>query len=142
MSIVTGFVIEAKASGVIPGQDLGISLQAMLAWMENQGNLSEEKQQEWLLELTGLKIGVGTNGATNRRLAQSLAIPIQELWQWAQQQQHLHVDETPWGVAGVKEWLWTVAGAKFSGVPCRRYPRAGGTLTNYGFRICWSAQFR
>ncbi|NEQ88709.1 MAG: IS66 family transposase, partial [Moorea sp. SIO2I5] len=42
------------------------------------------------------------------------AIPIQELWQWAQQQQHLHVDETPWGVAGVKEWLWTVAGAKFS----------------------------
>ncbi|AOY80805.1 hypothetical protein BJP36_13670 [Moorena producens JHB] len=74
----------------------------MLAWMENQGNLSEEKQQEWLLELTGLKIGVGTNGATNRRLAQSVAIPIQELWQWAQQQQHLHLDETRWRVAGVK----------------------------------------
>ncbi|WP_424097098.1 hypothetical protein [Moorena producens] len=59
---------------VIPGQDLGISLQAMLARIGNHGNLSYEKQQEWLVELTGLKIGVGTLAATNRRLAQSVAI--------------------------------------------------------------------
>jgi transposase len=108
------YVKAASAAGVVPGQDLGISLQAMLAWMGNLGNLSYEKQQEGLREFAGVEIGVGTLCATNRRVAKAVAQPMTQLWQWAQQQPHLHVDETPWCVAGVKEWLWTVAGAKFS----------------------------
>lgn len=107
-------VKAASAPGVIPGQDLGLSLQAMLGWMGNQGNLSYEKQQEWLMEFAGIQIGVGTLCATNGRVARAVSQPLSELWLWAQQQPHLHVDETPWCVAGVKEWLWTVAGANFS----------------------------
>lgn len=102
------------AAGVIPGQDLGISLQAMLVWMGNQGNLPYEKQQAWLRELAGVEIGVGTLAATNRRVARAVATPVRELWGWAQQQSHLHVDETPWCVMGVKEWLWTVTGVQFA----------------------------
>jgi len=100
-------------SDVVPGQDLSIGLQALLTWLDNHGHLSYEKQQEWLLEFGQIKIGVGTLQATNHRVAIAVAQPVKELWQWAKQQSHVHVDQTPWCVKGVKEWLWTVAGTRF-----------------------------
>ena len=36
---------------IVPGQDLGIRLQAFLGWLNNYGHLSYEKQQELLWEL-------------------------------------------------------------------------------------------
>ena len=36
-----------------------------------------------------------------------------QLREWVQQQPHVHVDETPWPVLGLKEWLWVVAEEKF-----------------------------
>jgi transposase len=35
------------------------------------------------------------------------------LWKWAPLQANVHVDETPWCVKGVKEWLWTATGQDF-----------------------------
>ncbi len=45
---------------IVPGQDLGVSLQALLVWLGNYGHLSYEKQQELLRELGDIDIGVGT----------------------------------------------------------------------------------
>lgn len=101
------------APDVVPGQDLSIGLQALLTWLGNQGHLSYEKQQEWLREFGQIEIGVGTLQATNHRVARAVASPVEDLWQWARQQSHLHVDETPWCVLGVKEWLWTISGERF-----------------------------
>lgn len=98
---------------VIPGQDLSIGLQALLTWLGNQGHLSYEKQQEWLREFGQIEIGVGTLQATNHRVARAVASAVEDLWQWAPSQSHLHVDETPWCVLGVKEWLWTISGERF-----------------------------
>ena len=50
---------------MIPGQDLGVRLQAFLGWMGNYGHLPYEKQQEMLWELGLLDIGVGTLVTTN-----------------------------------------------------------------------------
>ncbi len=100
-------------SDVVPGRDLSIGLQALLTWLGNHGHLSYEKQQEWLLEFGQIEIGVGTLQATNHRVAVAVAEPVEDLWQWAPRQSHVHVDETPWCVLGVKEWLWTVAGKGF-----------------------------
>jgi len=33
--------------------------------------------------------------------------------EWVKQQPHLHVDESPWPVLGLKEWLWVSAGKDF-----------------------------
>ena len=33
--------------------------------------------------------------------------------EWAPLQSNVHVDETPWCVMGVKEWLWTASGEGF-----------------------------
>lgn len=97
----------------MPGQDLGVSLQAMLVWLGNYGHLSYEKQQELLQEIGNIDIGVGTLQATNTRVYEAVTPTVIELREWVQQQPHVHVDESPWPVLGLKEWLWVLAGEEF-----------------------------
>ena len=54
---------------LVPGQDIGVRLQAFLGWINNYGHLSYEKQQELLWELGQIEIGVGTL-VTTRPLAE------------------------------------------------------------------------
>ena len=53
---------------LVPGQDIGVRLQAFLGWMNNYGHLSYGKQQELLWELGQIEIGVGTLVTTNERI--------------------------------------------------------------------------
>ncbi|NEN97057.1 MAG: hypothetical protein F6K50_16410 [Moorea sp. SIO3I7] len=47
-------------------------------------------------------------------VAQAIEQPVLELENWVKiEQPNVHVDETPWGVIGVKEWLWLVANQDF-----------------------------
>ena len=101
------------AERIVPGQDLGVSLQAWLVWLGNYGHLSYEKQQELLHELGGIDIGVGRLQATNARVYEAIAPSVSQLREWVQMQPHVHVDETPWPVLGLKEWLWVSAGEEF-----------------------------
>ncbi len=98
---------------IVPGQDLGVSLQALLVWLGNYGHLSYEKQQELLQELGDIDIGVGTLQATNARMAAAVEDSVQSLREWVKQQPQVHVDESPWPVLGLKEWLWVSAGQDF-----------------------------
>jgi len=98
-------------SDIVATQDMSIGLQSLLVWLGNYGHLSYGKQQELLKELGDLEIGLGTLQATNRRVADAIIRPVDKLWQWARRQGHVQVDETPWTVKGIKEWLW-VAGAE------------------------------
>jgi transposase len=106
-------VIGLVSPGIVPGQDLSIALQALLVWLGNYGHISYSKQQEFLRELGGIEIGIGTVQATNARVADSIKPAVEDLWKWAPLQANVHVDETPWCVKGVKEWLWTATGKNF-----------------------------
>ncbi len=108
-----GIVRGSLPFGVVPGQDLNINLQALLVWLGNYGHLSYEKQQELVWELGAIEIGTGTLQKTNQRLAESVEPAINNLWEWATHRPNVHVDETPWCVMGVKEWLWTASGEDF-----------------------------
>lgn len=99
---------------VIPGQDLGARLQGMLAWLGHYGHLSYGKQQEWLEEFAQIRVGIGTLEATSRRVAQASFSAVEALSEWVRHQPSAHVDESPWLVGGVKEWLWTVSGEGYS----------------------------
>jgi transposase len=106
-------------TGVLPksvvlGQSLGVSLQALLVWLGNYGHLSYDKQQEFLLELGSIAVGTGTIHATQERMAAVVKPLVTDLGEWVKQQPHVHVDESPWLVKGVKEWLWVIAGAGFA----------------------------
>jgi transposase len=108
-----GVVRGSLPDGIVPGQDLNINLQALLVWLGNYGHLSYEKQQELVWELGGISIGTGTLQKTNQRVAQTVEPAINDLWEWATHRPNVHVDETPWCVMGVKEWLWTASGEGF-----------------------------
>ncbi|MEH2283691.1 MAG: IS66 family transposase [Nostoc sp.] len=99
---------------IIPGQDLGIKLQSFLGWVNNYAHMPYEKQQEMLWELGQIDIGLGTLVATNERIQQAIEPSVSELSSWLKQTHpNIHVDETPWPVKGIKEWLWVVANSHF-----------------------------
>jgi transposase len=99
---------------IIPGQDLGVKLQAFLGWANNYAHMPYEKQQEMLWELGQIEIGLGTLVTTNERVQKAIEPSIIELSNWVKQTQpNVHVDETPWSVKGIKEWLWVVANSEF-----------------------------
>lgn len=102
------------SSKMIPGQDLGVKLQAFLGWLGNYGHLPYEKQQELLWELGQIEIGLGTIVATNQRVETAINPSVEQLAQWVKvEQPPVHVDETPWPVIGVKEWLWVFTNQYF-----------------------------
>lgn len=99
---------------IVPGQDLGVSLQAFLAWMGNYGHLPYEKQQEMFWELGQIEIGVGTLVTTNERVETAIAKSVSQLQDWVKlEQPNIHIDETPWAVKGIKEWLWVITNPQF-----------------------------
>lgn len=98
---------------VVAGQDLGVSLQAMLTWLGVYGHLSYEKQQELLWEIAEIEIGLGTLCATTKRVAEAVLPQVLCLGDWVRQHEHVQVDESPWLVKGVKEWLWVFTGEGF-----------------------------
>jgi transposase len=107
-------LVEAQLpKDVLPGQDLGAGLQGMLVWLGHYGHLSYEKQQEWLKELGRIEVGVGTLCATTKRAATAVAQQVQELQEWVKYQPQIQVDESPWLVKGVKEWMWVFTGQRF-----------------------------
>jgi transposase len=108
-----GVVKGSLPEGIVPGQDLNINLQALLVWLGNYGHLSYEKQEELVWELGEINIGTGTLQKTNQRVAEAVKPAIDDLWEWAKHRPNVHVDETPWCVMGVKEWLWTASGEGF-----------------------------
>ncbi len=99
---------------IIPGQDLGVKLQAFLGWLGNYGHLPYAKQQELLWELGQVEIGTGTIVATNQRVETAINPSVEKLSDWVKlEQPPIHVDETPWPVKGVKEWLWVFTNEHF-----------------------------
>jgi transposase len=92
---------------------MSVGLQSLLVWLGNYGHLSYSKQQELLRELGGIEIGVGTLQATNERKALAVKGSVDQLREWVKKQPQVHVDESPWPVLGLKEWLWVTTGQKF-----------------------------
>ncbi|MEG4353811.1 IS66 family transposase [Microcoleus sp. LAD1_D3] len=92
---------------------MSVNLQALLVWLGNYGHLSYAKLTEFLWELGTIEVGVGTLQKTNQRVAAAVKPALNALWKWAPLQSNVHVDETPWCVMGVKEWLWTASGEGF-----------------------------
>ena len=72
---------------------------------------------ELIAERRGLgeiKIGVGTLVATNQRISKAINKSVNHLQNWINlSRPPLNIDETPWSVKGVKEWLWVFANPQF-----------------------------
>jgi transposase len=107
---------------------LSVNLQALLVGLGNYGHLSYGLTELWW-ELGRIKVGVGTLQKTNQPVAAAVKPAIKALWEWACEQSNVHVDQTPWCVMGVKEWLWTASGEGFCLFP-------GGVTTSLKPILC------
>lgn len=68
---------------IVPGQDLGVRLQAFLGWVNNYAHMPYEKQQEMLWELGQIDIGLGTLVATNEHWVNQFKSKLQSsVEQW------------------------------------------------------------
>ena len=96
------------------GRTRGVRIQALIGWLGNYAHVPYAKIRELLFELGQIDIGEGTLVATNQTIAQAIETPVEQLANWVKiEQPNVHVDETPWSVKGVKEWLWVVANQAF-----------------------------
>jgi transposase len=95
-----------------------------------------------LWELGTIEVGVGTLQKTNQRVAAAVKPALKALWEWAPLQSNVHVDETPWCVMGVKEWLWTASGEGFCLFHAADTFVTCGIGNNAGYRIWWSLKLR
>lgn len=107
-------ISEPFPGSVIGHQSLGAKLQSLLGWLGHYAHLSYEKQQEFLSEFGQISVGVGTLQQTSVRLVESLNDCVAHLKGWVRSQGQVQVDESPWLVNGVKEWMWVVCGEGFS----------------------------
>jgi transposase len=67
-------VSAAWSDEIIPGQDLGVRLQALIGWLGNYGHLPYTKTRERLYELGQIDIGEGTLVVTTKTLVMCLSI--------------------------------------------------------------------
>lgn len=82
--------------------------------LESSEVVKTEKQQELLWELGEIEVGIGTLVTTNQRVETAIAPSVEQLQTWIETTQpDIHVDETPWTVKGVKEWLWVFGNQQF-----------------------------
>lgn len=123
---------------IIPGQDLGIKIQALLGWLGNYGHLPYEKQQEQRRELGKIEVGVGTLVATNQRIGAAINNSVTDLQEWINLlHPPLHIDETPWPAYGYKRMVMGFHPPKFLSVSSWRHP-----LSNRSFRTTWTTVSR
>lgn len=104
---------------IVPGQDLGVSLQALMVWLGNYGHLSYEKQQELLCELGDINIGVGTLQATNARMAASVEGSVEALREWVKQQSSCACGRIALASAGAERVDVGKCRARVLPIPCR-----------------------
>ncbi len=61
-----------------------------------------------------IEIGLGTLVTTNQRVEQAINSAVEQLSKWVKTNHpNLHVDEAPWPVKGIKEWLWVFTNRDF-----------------------------
>jgi len=127
---------------IVPGQDIGIRLQAFLGWINNYGHLSYEKQQELLWELGEIEIGVGTLVATNERIDSAVAQSIDSLKEWIKQTQpNIHADETPNRCQRCKGMVVDFCQYRFRFISCGGYSFSGRIRIYPGFKLRRCTQF-
>jgi transposase len=100
----------AASRGVLPaGVPRGASgprLQAVIGLLGGAYRLSKRRIRAILADLLGLSVSTGMVCKTERRAAEALAAPVQEVYQHIRTAAAAGVDETGWRQQKRRAWLW------------------------------------
>jgi transposase len=86
--------------------DIDSHLMGLLCWLSHSAHLSYDKLAQFVESLCGWRPSVGTLESMSTRVQTVLEPAVQEAKTWMRHQPVVYSDETPWGVGGLKEWLW------------------------------------
>ncbi|MFH1689349.1 MAG: IS66 family transposase [Candidatus Eisenbacteria bacterium] len=93
----------------VPEGMLGHRAMALVAVLSGKYRMSKRYIGELLSDLFGLDVCLGTVSNTEARVSEALAEPVEEAWEFVQQQAVAHMDETGHRMAGKRAWLWVAA---------------------------------
>jgi transposase len=91
------------------GGVFGPRLSALVALFAGRYKLSKRLTQEFLSDVLGVNLALGSVSNIERRLSSVLAQPVEDAKDFVRQQEVVHADETGWTENKKKAWLWIVA---------------------------------
>ncbi len=152
--------VPAEARGGV----FGPRLSALVALFSGRYRLSKRLTQEFLSDVLGVNLGLGSVCNIENRLSEALAGPVEDAQTFVQQQKVVHADETGWVQDKAKAWLWVAAcpvvavfviatsrgkdvaqrilGAAFSGIAVTDRWGAYAWIPVERRQVCWSHLLR
>lgn len=104
-----GRVTRGKAPAHLPRGDFGPRVQAVLALLTGKLGASKRSAQEFLSDVLGVDLCVGSVSKAEAIVSEALAPAVAEAEQHVRQQPAANLDETGWRENKVRAWLWVAA---------------------------------
>lgn len=106
-----GTVTQADLPEGVPTGAFGPKLQALVGLLTGAYRLSKRSCREFLDDVCGVTMSLGSVTACEQAVSQALAAPYQEALEFAQKQTVKGADETGWPEKGAKAYLWVLVTA-------------------------------
>src|SRR3954469_24214840 len=90
----------------VPQGAFGPRLRAILSVLAGGYRMGKRPIRQLAFDLLGLTISVGMVSRLERRGAEELQAPVEELREYVREAAVAHIDETPWWQGRDKMWLW------------------------------------
>ena len=87
----------------------GARVTAVIAYLTGRLGASHRETVDAMRELFGIKIGLGSISAVQKRISDDLARPVAQLQLMVEQQAVVYVDESSWPEKNKHKWLWVAA---------------------------------
>ena len=173
---VTDFICHSLTCGVCGKQTraqtpiearggvFGPRLSSLVALFSGRYRLSKRLTQEFLRDVLGVNLALGSVCNIERRVSEALAKPVEDAKDFVQKQGVVHADETGWMQDKAKAWLWVAVcplvavfviatsrgkdvaqgllGKTFSGIAVTDRWAAYAWLSVEQRQICWSHLLR
>ena len=90
----------------MPSGSFGPRTQATLGYLSGRFGISKRDMQEIMETIFHTDISLGSVPAQERRVGKVLEKPVQEVYDYVQEQPAINLDETSWHELNKKIWLW------------------------------------
>jgi transposase len=96
----------AELPAGVPESAFGPGLVALVGLLSGVYRLSKRKGQEFLADVFGVSMSLGSISACERQVGESLEAPVEEAREFARAQDVANVDDTSWPERNKKAFLW------------------------------------
>ena len=106
-----GFFTRAALPADVSSSCFGPRLCALVALCTGAYRMSKRSLEQFLRDVLGVKLCLGTVCALEQRVSHALQTPMQQALDALPQQPIVHADETSWRQRHCKAWLWVICTA-------------------------------